>query len=120
MREAYDELVKDLTHITILYIVDALKQIPTGKLNLSNSNVYNDYCESNGLLYIAYDGGNHPEYASSLFAEVTDIELNNNNSFAVNTTDGVMQSHFMPIDDLLSIADYIDYVWSIGDIDEEV
>ena len=120
MREAYDELVKDLIPSTIQFIVGALKQVPTRRITLSDSNVYEDYCEYNGMLYIAYDGGNHPEYAANLYSEVTDIELTNDESFVVKTIDGEMQSDCIAIADLLSIADYLEYAFSLDDIDEEV
>ena len=120
MREAYDELVKDLIPSTLQFSVGALKQVPTGRITLSDNNVYEDYCEYNGMLYIAYDGGNHPEYAANLYSEVTDIELTNDESFVVKTIDGEMQSDCIAIADLLSIADYLEYAFSLDDIDEEV
>ena len=120
MREAYNELVKDLIPSAIQFIVGALKRVPTGRITLSNSNVYDDYCEYNGMLYIAYDGGNHPEYAANLYSEVTDIELNNDESFVVKTTDGEMQSDCIALVDLLAIAEYLEYAFSLVDIDEEV
>ena len=81
MREAYDELVQDLIPSTIQFIVDALKQVPTGRITLSDSNVYEDYCEYNGMLYIAYDGGNHPEYASNCYSRLNSVYLKDGEIF---------------------------------------
>ena len=79
--EKIEKLLPKLRQECIDYISEKLKE--NKKIDL-----YDEEKDIEGeSIYVAYDGGNHPEYASNLYSLVYDVHLNNNGKVALNTED---------------------------------
>lgn len=90
------ELSKDL----VSAINKMLKEMG-GKISLTDKQ-YDD------ALYIAYDGGNHIEYASSMCKEVESIKVNGNNTFCVEVEgESNVESYRLIFDDVCAVWDVV-------------
>lgn len=58
--------------------------------------------------HISYDGGNHPEYASTMFSAIETIEYDSDeDKVIIITEDGEMQLEWLDTNDLVTIAQLI-------------
>lgn len=105
--KAYCELAKHIRKACIANIRSYMDNLNTSELEVAATEAYGDYTIISGSLYIAYDGGNHPEYASNMFSEVESIEVAETNCIIVKTEDGLMCEDFMSLDDLQAIEEYL-------------
>ena len=55
---------------------------------------------------IAYDGGNHPEYASDCFARIEKV-YEENNHYYIDTEYGTMDLDYLQFNDMISVWDFI-------------
>ena len=106
--EAYYELYKRIRKACICNIRTHLDNLNTTEVEVS-SEAYEEYEMNNGSLYISYDGGNHPEYASTMFSEVESIKVDDSNEIVIETEDGVMREPFCLLADLREIEAYLNW-----------
>lgn len=104
--EAYCELRNHIRRAAICNIKTYLINLNTTELEVGGE-AYEEYQMNNGSLYIAYDGGNHPEYASNMFSEVETIKVDDSNEIVIETEDGVMREQFIAMSDLGAIEEYL-------------
>lgn len=104
--EVYREVRKRIRKAFISNIKTYLINLNTTELEVTGE-AYDEYQMNNGSLYIAYDGGNHPEYASNMFSEVETIKVDDSNEIVIETEDGVMREQFIAMNDLGAIEEYL-------------
>lgn len=63
--------------------------------------------DENPYYTIAYDGGNHPEYASNCFARIERVYVDTNNNCYIDTEDGEMDLDYISLDDMFQVWYFI-------------
>lgn len=104
--ETYCELNKRIRKACICNIRTYLDNLNTTELEVTGE-AYEEYQMDHCSLYISYDGGNHPEYASNMFSEVETIKVDESNEIVIETEDGVMREPFILLVELQKIEEYL-------------
>lgn len=71
-------MLPELRKESIKYITDAVKK--NGSIN-----IYDE--DENDPVYVGYDGGSHPEYASNLYSMVYDVHIDSKGRVCLNIED---------------------------------
>ena len=66
-----------------------------------------DFDNCDYSITVAYDGGNHPEYASNVFSTVESVLIKDNDIY-VDTEDGRISVDCLSTEELYDICSYID------------
>ena len=87
-KETYFKKADELYDSIIPVQQDIRKKCETYiKLVLKENNGSLDCTESENMISVTYDGGNHPEYASSAFSMVEGISLDENDNIILQIED---------------------------------
>ena len=82
-------LMSELRNESIKFITDTIKKVSGDKGSI---NLYDE--DENDSVYVSYDGGSHPEYASNLWSMVYDVHINSKVSWhCVSRTAMITKSH---------------------------
>ena len=109
LREAYYRLSHQLYVECIEFLKKFLSVMPSG-FEVSETEYYQEYSQVYGSLCITYDGGNHPEYAATPYAEVKSLSLVDG-EIKVETDHGDMYEDSIGLSDYLDIIQYLER-WS--------
>ena len=87
-KETYFKKADELYDSIIPVQQDIRKKCETYiKMVLKENNGSLDCTESENMISVTYDGGNHPEYASTAFSMVEGINLDENNNIILQIED---------------------------------
>jgi hypothetical protein len=87
-KETYFKKADELYDSIIPVQQDIRKKCETYiKMVLKENNGSLDCTESENMISVTYDGGNHPEYASTAFSMVEGISLDENNNIILQIED---------------------------------
>lgn len=118
MYRQYSDLSNIIRKNITSYLKELLLATPEHKIPV----FYSEECDC--LPTITYDGGNHPEYASNAYSEVTGISLredgsNDNGKILVDCEDepGVELNRIYSLDELYEILKFAE--WYVFDRKEE-
>ncbi len=109
LRKAYYRLSYQLYAECIEFLKKFLSVMP-GSFEVSGTEAYQQYSQVYGSLCITYDGGNHPEYAATPYAEVQSLSLDDG-VIKVETDCGDMYGDSIGLSDYLNIVQYLEW-WS--------
>ena len=109
LREEYYRLSHQLYAECIEFLKKFLSVMP-GSFEVSGTEAYQEYSQVYGSLCITFDGGNHPEYAATPYAEVKSLSLVNG-EIKVETDNGDMYGNSIGLSDYLDITQYLEW-WS--------
>ena len=98
--ENYNNAKKSVRDDCIKFIKDVVFAMPDGELPIPY-----DLPES---LYVSYDGGNHPEYASNCFSEVSNIYVQNGDIYLdIDETSKYPLENIISVEEVVNIAEFI-------------
>lgn len=97
--ENYDNAKKAVLTDCKKFIKDAVFAMPDGDLPIPYELPEN--------LYVSYDGGNHPEYASNCYSEVSNIYVNNGDIYLEIDETSKYSLDNVPVDEIVNIAKFI-------------
>lgn len=116
-REIYEKLCQQVLDIRE-NVFESLKDLVKSMGNkVSIPNCIDDYCYN----AIAYNGGNHPEYASDCFCrfEIVEYDSTEDSIFVTFEDDYVQELSENSIDDVLVVFDALLYIKEYNLIDKE-
>jgi hypothetical protein len=73
-----EALMPELRNESIKFITDTIKKVSGDKGSI---NLYDE--DENDSVYVSYDGGRHPEYASNLWSMVYDVHIDSKGKLAL-------------------------------------
>jgi hypothetical protein len=111
-----DGLMLSLRKECISYIINAVDKHGDEDGSIS---LYNEQIDIDGdSLYISYDGGNHPEYASNLYSQVYDVHKDANGKVVLHIEDS--DSYELERCTTMELYELANFIMDIIDNDDEV
>lgn len=98
--EKVSKMMNELSEAMVKELTDIVKE--RGEIGLVNDDDFD-----NSPVYVTYDGGNHPEYQSTLFSEVFNVKMTKKGVLVAETEDAELEVASMPYLDILEIYDAV-------------
>lgn len=103
--ETFSEASNKLRHECAKHIKEILNKCKDKRVGWLTDDLYEMGFDS---IYISYDGGNHPEYASNVFSEVECVYLDKNDNIVIDCEDGRMYAQNITTAELYEICDFLE------------
>ena len=97
--ENYNNAKKAVYADCTKFIKDTVSAMPEGELPIP--------CELMDRLYVSYDGGNHPEYASNCYSEVSSIYIKDGDIYLDIDETAYYPLDNVPVEEVVNIAEFI-------------
>lgn len=117
LAETFFEASNKLRFECLKHIKEILNKCPDRRVSWLTDDLYDMGFDS---IYISYDGGNHPEYASNVFSEVEAVYLDEYDNIVVDCEDGRMYAeNITNTAELYEVCDFIECYSTYEPEDEE-